>query len=421
MPNIPDDFLRGGAGLNPGARLGFRPSLSEIMVALAAPRGMTLYVEKDVIVNSNVTRDGSLSAPFSDPRDAVLAAAELNPTFLTPVTIKLGPGTFDLGDDSLEIHTDYLRLVGEGENDITIILSSEVPLVLTNATPASYATYHSSGTYSDLVNQGDAGPRSFVSRGIKYQTTHVSGRTIECLGVKGDASSTTTDFGYDSSTYQGIIFDGMVVLGNAGPYLYARNAGVIGLINCYGGLRYDFINCGYVESQLSAVPEPRFTYDSTDVNGEPDGGLWGYFVRCCYQMGDVYANVEATVDVHDTALDDVYVDGATASVTLKNCTVDDIDIDGTGAEVTMWGGVAHCSNTGVAIEGGCSFTAHGATFAGANGDVIKASGTGDVLLNNCYVGGDATNGGGGGTFVMNGGRVMGTPTAITHTQGDIGT
>ncbi len=149
-----------------------------------------------VFANANTTaalstQDGSFVRPFADLQDAIDFLAITYPSEYTGVLI--APGTYT-GPFSIHTNIGLFSMTG-GWGDVVITApSGEVPLTITNATKASLATYRTSGTYSDLVNQGNAGPQDLCLRGLSFSEPSYT-YAVEFLGVKGDATASTTNFG----------------------------------------------------------------------------------------------------------------------------------------------------------------------------------------------------------------------------------
>lgn len=133
---------------------------------------------------------------YTTIQSAVDAASAMTPPpdLTNPVTVYIRP-TAGHWNENVVIRSDGIRLVGVGGQGTTKIMpQTGCPLTITNATLASLATYNASGDYADLVNQGNAGPRSIQLRDIELEAVQAGQHALRCLGVKGDASATTTRF-----------------------------------------------------------------------------------------------------------------------------------------------------------------------------------------------------------------------------------
>jgi len=297
---------------------------------------------------------GSLSNPFRTIQAALDYAADM--TLIgsyTTVEINIP----EIKSTEALVYNGLNRIILRGEGIVSFIAppAGQVPLTITNATKDSLATYRASGLYSDLVNQGDAGP-SLVSIHSVYFSGSGGANAIEVLGVAGDAGPGLTNFGYfrmESSYINGTV--------------YCRNTRSISAITMKNWGRYTFHNCSYMTFMHTMARHYIVSYDAADPEGQPASGsnfLQGYDV---HQWGDLTATGDCAVWFWSGHTDGNISISDTSSALFNGygCS-GNLDINGTatvehtegyvGGNVNAEAGSSWRSN-GVHVQGALSFDA----------------------------------------------------------------
>jgi hypothetical protein len=329
MPAI--DHFDGHANLTQAQRRLDAPILAELLGA----SGRTRFVDAATTIPP-AYQDGSLSTPYSTGQAAVDdIEANLDPSGLNPAAVFIlppGPKT-----ETIVVRRPGLSISGVGVRESVQVGR----IIYTNATAESLAAYLSSGTYSDLVNQGDAGPQDF-------EITHLTAMNgIDFLGVKGDVSPTRTAFCGGSVTYVGAIANCNIYLNG----IYCRNCNVplIYRTDFWASTDMHFVNCSAPSVQNLAAWNIILDYDSTDPNG--DGGV-------NYGAGFMYVR--------------------SWDVTLLN------EVGAGGAVELLF----HLAEDDLAVAGAANLLARGSHV---EGDMTLGSGAGTAVMNGCDVIGTITD------------------------------
>jgi hypothetical protein len=371
------DHFDGHANLTLAQRRGGAPILAELLGAPERSR----FVDPYTLVAPD-HQDGSIGAPYSTLQAAVDDIEEnIDTTIWTP-TIYAAAGLYE--ENLVICKATCLTVAGVGRTKTTVIdPPTGVALTITNATRESLDTYRTSGTYSDLVNNGP-GPReiSFTDiyiHGNGAQTNHA----IELLGVKGDASPTTTDFldaggpQHQGGVFYNCSFDRMCFAKNAGyPYFAYGVVGAFKFYNCAGPAIASVVPNNTATSILSYVP--------AHADGEPSHGNIGFYpdLSTMYTLQVEGEGLIAAADYEGTL--DIY-----GNLDLRD-----------DAEVYLrrpW----------------------------LSGDLL-AEAAATAVLDAPHIKGDVTLATGAGAIVFNGGEYMGTlggagAGRLTHNLGNIGT
>jgi hypothetical protein len=369
MPGV--DHFDGHANLTQGQRRSGAPILSELLGASESVRHVDLYT-----LVAPEHQDGSASAPYSTIQAAVDDfEARVSPTVMG--TVLIAPGTYP---ENVVIRKTLIRLFGiGGRNSTFIIPASGVAITITNATAESLAVYRVSADYADLVNDGP-GPLDIELSNLYWDDGSYVGNGLELLGVKGDASPTTTDF-LDG----GVGFTGFQTWStNTSSPIYARNVGYYQqdyhlsasniLLYNYGDIRF------FNNSRVVAL---TCEYDPTSPYGNSSRGTnW---------VSLAYSTVE-TLTLNKQARTKDKPSRCTY------CEIDDVVVNDTGT-----------FNSYMNYIYDSIVCAGGASYAGVED----------------HIGGDLTFATGAGTAQLNGGRYMGSLTdpdvKFVHSLGNIGT
>jgi len=221
----------------------------------------TRYVNKEAEPDG----DGSILNPYQKIQTAIDDLEAIGGFDATnKATIFVSPGIYS---EALTIHQNGISIVNlglDGTSYSRVELqppTGESALTLTNATPASLAAYNVSGAYSDLVNQGDAGPQANNFMGIRFRGS--SAIAVRFLGVKGDYSPTQTEFGSTLSLNNCTVQSAVGQIG-----WYARNAGVVLARFCALIYKLECINCYFSGIANSTAGGLESKYDPADPEGE---------------------------------------------------------------------------------------------------------------------------------------------------------
>ena len=276
IPEIPDDHFDGEANISRS-----HTSEKNLATLIQATRDAIVINENNIaalsvisdnvryvdVNNSNPTPDGSLSNPYTSIQDAIDEFESIGGfTRTNSAMIYVESGTYA---EALVIHQPGINIMCRAQSSsytspyIQVIPpSGEAALTLTNATPASLAAYNASGVYSDLVNQGDAGPNANSFSGFRLAPPWGTAMPVRLLGVKGDDSPDTTDFGNFIQFYE-CLFVGQV----SNVAFYARNAGVVNFVLCDSISAIEFINCYFSQLYYSILEGVKSKYDAADPEG----------------------------------------------------------------------------------------------------------------------------------------------------------
>ena len=246
-----------------------------------------------------------------------------------------------------------------------------VPLTITNATLASLAPYRSSGLYSDLVNQGDAGPNDMTVENILFDADDNTSYDVELLGVKGDVTADTTNFAGLGGTFSGVAFYHCRLQGVAG--LFSKNAGFVTIDDT----RLRGIVCentswvSHYQGHLTGGSnQTQIDYDPASPDGENALGNFGTTALFTY-FGDVILTGEAKF-------------GWTEGFSCHRCAIDRIDADD-DAQVKLFScDVKHDVDCEAAVDFNCTNVRIGT-------DATFAPGAGLIELDGVEVGGTFTD------------------------------
>jgi hypothetical protein len=301
--------------------------------------------------------NGSEIFPFKTPQ----AAVDYIEAQTTPPSLSNQWDIFWIGEytGEVEIHMAGVNFYGHGLAKITSSggASSEA-VTFTNATTASVATYHSSGTYSDLINQGDAGPQANIWYGID-----IVGK-LELLGVQGDAGAGLTDFGGSVATDIAITVKAV----KSGGLIYARNI--------YGPFIYEssfgestFVNSASVKLRNGSFGAFSFGYDSADPNGEPNASGNSY-------INGEYSSFSSLTISGSSILQTATGSNVIGDVTLSNTASFEPE------DIIVQGNVVLSNDSEIQIKGG-----------GIKGNLtINAGNTGaNHSIEDAYIGGTITD------------------------------
>lgn len=288
----------------------------------------TVYVDNKVTVDGE--RNGSFARPFANIQDAVDFIAEnVTTTSLDPAVIRIATGTYD---GRIVIRQNGIVLFGE-DPGYTFLTSSTGPaLQITNATLESLETYNGSGLYSDLVYAAGDDVPQFISLNNLYIASLAPGVvSAEFLGVKGDASPTTTNFGWDPVNFVGFNAN-QVSFSNFGGgtvSFFMKNSGFFTMTRGSGGLNMNFENGGNIYLDHNSLAFMNLGYDSASSDGQPASGPDAYrFVQS--RGADIVLSDEAKLSVYCGIFRGIDLDG-TCEAELRQYTMDldnrDIDLD----------------------------------------------------------------------------------------------
>jgi hypothetical protein len=348
----------------------------EVVTSGAVAHAYHLYVDPIIGHDEN---DGTFARPVQSIQRALDLGAQVPLSSTSDVVCVNLPSANLLIDsaEGLTYHgTNALMLKGAGYNATRLTNALGPVLTVTNATPESLLAYNVSGTYSDLVNQGDAGCVRFFVQDVGMYSSGGLGFGIRALGVGGDAGVGLTAFG-------GLSLIQAQIQGLVGG-VYARNCySVVGL-NLTVWTRYTFINTGYVLFIHSMARHITTTYDSLDPEGQPAAGFIFQGGYDMHQWGNLTVGGEESFMIWSGHTDgNIYVND-TATVSLNGYGVTGReDINDTATLIHEGGYVG----SNVLVEGGASWRGNGV-----------------------HVQGNLNFAAGAGTAQMDGGRYMGSLT-----------
>jgi hypothetical protein len=266
-----ENYFDGESNITRGQRKEGKKILSEILALTASSEGTSIrYV--DINQDHGDDADGSLATPYSSIQDAIddLESAIDAGLNYANYSIKISGGIYD---ENLVIHKENINLIANdtlgafGSRSVIVRPTTGDALIFTNATPASLTTYLSSGTYSDLVNQGDKGPQFNVCYGISFDGSITSGNhACQLLGVQGDQSPSTTLFGR-------LYFVECSFTANSGTSetFFARNAGYVGISRCQFAASHDDLRS--INSYNIVLDDNSFGFsmDIQHIASDPNG------------------------------------------------------------------------------------------------------------------------------------------------------
>jgi hypothetical protein len=322
----------------------------------------------------------------------------------------VAPGTYD---ENVVVRDDGLAIVGETDAVVEISPNAGVALTLTNATAVSLATYRVSGLYSDLVNQGNGYPSGFYAEGIDFLPNDGVSHAVECLGVQGDATPTTTNFGSLLLTF---LRCRMGQPGSGIPGFFAKNTVAPWLDKCITNPGIDVENVSTcIIDQTTVAVDVTATYDVASPDGQPAFGSFGHQ----FKRADIGGNVAITGS--DSIMKSLKTDFS-GNITLSNTAtalIYDPDIAGSitlnnTASLTLWEGEIV---TNLTANDTSTVTMHDAIVGGA---VSLAAGAG-LVMNDCHVDGTFTAAAGAGVVTLDNSIVSGlisdAGAKITYPQG----
>jgi hypothetical protein len=327
----------------------------------------TFYVRK----SGSATGTGARNNPFLTIQAAVDAAALLVPAPDTthPAVVDVGVGVWV---ENVIHDVDGLFIVGKGPRSTMIDNPTGHSYTFTNATRASIVTYNTSGVYSDLINNGSAGPIFGGLFDIGIKSNAAGKHSIRLLGVKGDSGAgLRTNFG----SYQIYIINVFSLQwgGSGANGFYARNTGGIFIFNSYIVGPWSCFNCssvGVMNNNMGGYA--NFDYDSADPDGQPTAGRGTTTLR---QLPHLDLNISGEVYLigDNCGFYDVMVED-TAYFLPMCSSFDVLDFNDT-AVIVINGGYARGS---LSIEGGVTaeingLTVHGVTTIDAGAGVVTAS------------------------------------------------
>jgi hypothetical protein len=346
--------------------VGDDPNLSDDLEIVTAGSLVQHYVLHVDPVSGDDSGDGSLARPFLTIQAAIdyTASLSLDPlNALAGAEIRIPPGTIFLSEPLTHHGPNAVTL--RGTPGATRLVGTDAVITCTNATPESLTAYRSSGLYSDLVNQGDAGA-TLVSDGLIFSRS-TPGPAIEILGVQGDAGAGFTDF-------WGARFQRSQIGHTAG--VYARNCRQIADYNASWWGKHVWRNVGIGITAYSMVYSIDTVYDSTDPEGQPSFGfLWQTSYKCSHANGNVTIGGEEPFifleGQHESG--DVIVSD-TALAALYNYEIDGNAVVNDTATFQHIGGVV---NGNVTTAAGASWDARGVHI---QGNLNFAAGAGTAQL-----------------------------------------
>ncbi len=349
----------------------------------------TIYADADTNV-PKAFQDGSLTHPFSDLQDAIDYFEVNDPTGLNDVLI--APGIY-MGPFSIHQNTCLFSMTG-GWGDVVITApSGEVPITVTNATKASLATYRTSGVYSDLVNNG-VGPQDAYLKGLAiWDGSWTLG--VEYLGVKGDATSTTTNFcDFNGPGGFGAVLKDCYLYG----HLKLKNVNVSILRNCkfVGGV-FTMENGGACE-----VSEVHFSGIAIDGDStSPDGNCTLGSSKIYGKNLVVVSTGTAVTITNNGGFGDAYTNLNNVVITSSTTAV---DMGTGGADLRIYGS---CHITGDIVTAGTNskFEIYGGGVI--KGDITFADGV-EVWLHGISIIGNVTYSAGTSAAIHIGGVIKGT-------------
>jgi hypothetical protein len=311
--------------------------------------------------------NGTFVSPFTLIQSALDKAATFNTARTgVPILIDVANGTY--AENLTWFGQEPITLTGSSvANEVSVKPASGCPLTITNATPASLATYNISGTYSDLVNDGP-GPGTVSIRNILFRANAGVFPGIRALGVKGDPGTPTTTafltfFTIDASA--GVSAGGTVDI-------FAKNVNMLLNTMVKGGIMqlrnvsYPDLSGGRLGGNLD------IEYNAASADGTPVYGLGYLEIYLCTVMGGTGIQIAGSQVAN-----------------IRECDIETgvLNCDGTSV-VTIQGGRV---GGAVDLEAGVTFTASGTEFMST---LTAAAGAGVVTLNNSPVLGATTDAGG---------------------------
>jgi len=232
--------------------------------------GTTPLTQRYVDVNAPDGGTGAILNPFNKIQDAIDDLETIGGFNQNhPAIIFVSPGLYE---ETVVIHQDGINIYsttfdGSKGSDVATIQAptGESPLTLTNATPASLATFNASGVYSDLVNQGDAGPKHCRFIGILFRNqSTTSAHSVRLLGVRGDYSSTETEFG--SGIY---FFHSRFLCRISNEDFYVRNSGSTQFYDCwFNGVFRQINSSGMIAFGCANFESINSIWDDSDPDGK---------------------------------------------------------------------------------------------------------------------------------------------------------
>lgn len=217
---------------------------------------------------------GTSSSPYKTIQYAIDdIESALSPSTSNPAAVIIAPGIYD---ENLIISKSGVGLIGRGGQGLCQIKATTGScLVLSNATSVSLNTYLSGGPYSGLVNSGSAGPSDNQFRNLDFRPQDGTSPAVQLIGVKGDASPVTTNFGGVEINFVNCNFRTI----GAALAMYARNTNYITFnTGCWlggSGITMFNVSGAWLASTTVTSPLFDFTFDTTDPEGYPAGGNYG--------------------------------------------------------------------------------------------------------------------------------------------------
>lgn len=371
---------RGKGGLA-GDLADLRADIAAVMDVVELPPERVRYCDVSTPVPT-ADQDGSIARPYALIQSAIDDIEANVDTTTEAAGILVAGGEYK---EQLVICTaTCIMLQGYGRSKVVRIdPDAGVSLTITNATKASLAAYRVSGDYSDLVNNGP-GPRDIS---IKDMYIHgwgaESNHSLELLGVKGDASATTTSFlDAGGPLHQGCMFFNC----SFDRSMFARNAAYPFFSSSYIGA-WEFQNCscpGIEHCLSSAVSENNVIgYTTSHTYGEPAYGNQGFTAD--------YTILQTNITVEDEAY---------------------LGWDGWPISIETFGSLILTDTAAAYIR-----------RLYLSGDFTAAADC-EAKLSDPHIEGDVTLTNGTGTIVFQGGQYMGDLTdtggRLTHNLGHIG-
>lgn len=317
--------------------------------------------------------NGTFASPFTTIQAALNKAATFNTARTgTPIRIEVAIGVYPenltwYGQEPIDLCGDGSEAAYPAKTLITP--AAGCPFTITNATPASLATYNVSGIYADLVNDGP-GPGFVALRNMYIQAAAGVFPGIRTLGVKGDGGAATTSFLDQALNLESTV--AYAAAGGGGTVdVFVKNTNIFNKTAGYNG-KFQLRNVSYGDISECRLSHIDAEYNALSADGAPAYGLGYTDILNCDFVTSSGVKVAASQDIR-----------------IRACTMDTgvLNCDGT-AVVTVQGGRI---GGAVDLEAGVTLTASGVDFMST---FTAAAGAGVVTLNECDVLGVITDAGG---------------------------
>lgn len=360
------------------------------IVNLELPSHRAIYVDQGATA---LGADGSRAKPYKTIQAAIDAAEAAGPAAWDGYYIHISPGYYV---ESLVIQKSDVHLYCPVEGGAFVQGTAGLAgLYVTNASEASLITYQASGTYSDLAAKAtpEAGPQNTWINNVYFQGGAGATYAIEYLGVKGDDTANTTEFGNGVFGWISAWVVGDVFMKNVRgmSWMRGRIGGDVTLRECG--------NIGIIRPEITGALNVEF--DGADPDGWAKGGFSAFSVSHGTVSGKVTIGEGVTLAGEMPSFGDeleVNDEGEVADLNSPHI-AGALDVNGSTGDVTI---------NRPYIEGAVTATV-GRT----------------MTLNAPHIGGTVTLDNGVGAVVFNGGEHMGALAdaggRMTHNLGTIGT